>query len=149
MNDARTELTPAGAFEFLLGTWAFERKVSGWARMAGTLRVSAAGEGTAVYEERATVRTEDGTEFAGSQRYLVRQQEDGLVLCFAESDAVFQVLRFAVDEHGGLRAEAVHCCAEDEYVSTYVFGPGRVFSVVHRVSGPRKAYVSETSFQPF
>ena len=146
MDDAGMELTPAGAFDFLLGTWVLEREISGQARMAGELRVSAAGDGTAVYEERAAVRTEDGAEFNGSQRYLIRQQADGLVLCFPGSGAVFQVLQFAADEHGGLRAEAVHCCAEDEYVSAYVLGPGRVFSAVHQVCGPRKAYVSATRF---
>ncbi len=146
MGEAKMELTPAAVFEFLLGTWTLEREVSGQARMVGELRVSAAGDGTAVYEEHATVRTEGGVQFAGSQRYLLKQQTDGVVLCFAGSGAVFQELRFAVGGHGTLRAEAVHHCVEDEYVSAYALGPGRVFSVRHEVSGPRKAYVSTTRF---
>ncbi len=146
MGDAEMELTPAGAFEFLLGRWTLDREVSGQARMVGELWVSAVGEGTAVYAERATVRTEDGARFSGSQRYLVRRCADGVVLCFAGSGAVFQELRFAAGGHGSLWAEAVHRCAEDEYLSAYALGPGRAFMVRHEVSGPRKAYVSVTRF---
>ena len=146
MNSEMTELRPASAFAFLLGTWVLEREVSGQARIEGELRVSASGEGLAEYAERCAVRTDDGAQFTGSQRYTVRQSANGFVLCFAETGAVFQELGFAVGGDGSLRAEAVHRCAGDEYASAYVLGPGRAFSVRHAVRGPRKSYVSVTRF---
>ena len=146
MRGEETGLTPAGAFAFLLGTWVLEREVTGQARMVGELRVSSAGDGSAKYAERVAVRTDGGAQFTGSQRYVLRQNALGFVLCFAQTGAVFQELRFVADADGSLRAEAVHRCAEDEYASAYVLGPGRVFSVRHAVRGPRKAYVSTTSF---
>ena len=143
-GEASSLLTPAGAFEFLLGTWRLERAVSGLAVMAGTLRVTRTKAGTADYEERVRVTTADGATLMGSQRYRMRETEDGVGLCFAETGAMFQKLRFAYGIDARLSAEAVHVCGEDRYETVYVLGPGRGFSVRHTVRGPRKDYISVT-----
>lgn len=145
-------LTPAEAFAFLLGDWRLEREIPGQAVAAGVLTVAETMDGAAEYRERVVVRTTTGAEFSGSQRYLVKRLEDGFVLCFAETGAIFEEVRFTVGAdcgpglEGSLRAEAAHQCGEDWYRSTYVLGPGRRFTIRHAVSGPRKEYVSETTF---
>ena len=140
------ELRPEDAFSFLLGEWRVEREVSGEARMEGWLTIREIGAGEAEYRERVSVTTAAGAVFAGSQRYVVRRLDDGFVLCFAEAGAVFEEVRFAAGGDGVLRAEARHLCGEDWYRSAFEVGPGRQFRIRHAVSGPRKQYVSETTF---
>ena len=115
--------------------------------MTGRAEILMAGDGAAAYCEEVAVTMRDGAEFRGSQRYLVRRTEEGFAFLFAETGALFEELRFGCRiEGGGLRAEAVHVCGEDRYVSEYVLGPGRAFSIQHAVAGPRKRYTSVTLF---
>ncbi len=134
---------PDAAFRFLLGTWALEREIQGQAKMMGLVEISEIGDGAAIYRERVAVTMSDGSEFAGSQVYLIRRMTEGFELRFAETDTLFQKLRFTRDETR-LRATALHSCGEDRYASKCVLGPGRSFSIQHTVLGPRKRYVSVT-----
>ena len=140
-------LTSNAAFVFLLGTWTVVREIQGQARMSGWAEVLEKEDGTAVYRERVAVTMMDGAEFGGSQSYLVRKTGEGFDLLFAETGTIFQELRFCCKGGGGsLRAEATHLCGEDRYLSDYVLGPGRCFSIRHIVAGPRKRYTSITTF---
>ena len=76
----------------------------------------------------------------------MKQLADGFVLCFAETGAVFEEVQFVPEAEGTLWAEATHLCGEDRYHSEYRLGPGRRFTIRHAVFGPRKEYVSETTF---
>ena len=136
---------PDAAFTFLLGMWTLEREIQGQAKMTGLAEISEIGDGTAMYRERVAVTMSDGAEFAGSQVYLIRRMTDGFELRFAETDTLFQELRFACTQ-AGVRAEAIHVCGEDRYASEYLLGPKRSFSIRHTVLGPRKKYVSVTHF---
>ena len=144
-------LTPMETFGFLLGTWRLERVIAGQAVAEGVVTISEVVEEDAEYCERVVVRTAEGAVFSGSQRYLLKRLENGFVLYFAETGAVFEEVRFMPDvsvdgEDGALRAKAEHRCGEDWYRSAYRLGPGRQFTIRHAVSGPRKKYVSETTF---
>ena len=139
-------LTPAAAFDFLLGEWRLEREIRGHAAIEGLLTVSARADGAAEYREKVAVTTREGAVFSGSQRYLVTRAKNGFVLSFAETGAVFQEIYLAATAEGGLRGEAIHRCGEDVYRSEYALGPGRRFTVRHAVTGPRKQYVSDTAF---
>ena len=147
MGGGKAELTPGGVFSFLLGRWRIERMVPGQAVMEGMLTVTEKLGGQATYNEQVAVRTTRGAEFLGSRRYDLMQSENGFVLCFAETGAVFEEVRFAANPGGSLHGEAEHLCGEDWYRSAYVFGPGPQFRVRHAVTGPRKDYVSVTTFQ--
>ena len=144
---ASLPLMPADAFHFLLGCWQIERTVSGIALMEGRLTVLDCGNDKAEYRERVSVKTVDGAAFTGAQRYWVTRSEDGFTLCFVETRTVFEEVRFAGTVGGGLRAEAAHLCGKDWYQSEYVLGPGHCFTIRHAVTGPRKDYVSDSSFR--
>ncbi len=146
MEEARSLLTPAGAFEFLLGAWTVERELSGQAEMAGFAEVRRTANGEAEFHERVTVRTLRGAEFTGSQRYLLQKTARGFALLFAEGGRVFEDVQLGVGADGVLRGSARHECGEDVYDSEYVLGPGESFSICHRVVGPRKDYVSVSRF---
>ena len=146
IQESTPELVAAEAFALLMGSWRLERVIAGQAVIEGVLTVRETGAGKAEYSERVTVATAEGATFSGSQRYLVEWVHDGFVLCYAETGAVFEEVRFTADTEGTLRAEATHLCGGDWYRSEYRLGPGRRLTVRHAVSGPRKEYVSETTF---
>jgi Family of unknown function (DUF6314) len=132
-------------FDRLLGEWRVTRSIAGHASMSGSAYVVLLAATEALYEERVEVVLESGKRLTGTRRYLYRRTQDGLDILFAETQQLFQSLRFRLDGND-LVAEASHDCAMDRYCSRYILRADDCFSVRHTVHGPRKGYVSTTEF---
>lgn len=146
-------LKPEQAFDFLLGVWSIERDIAGQATMCGTAWVTPVSVDTASYQEEVQVRTAQGVQFRGVQRYRYHRSESGLTILFAETGTLFQQLCFEPHEaEAALIAQAEHRCGKDHYSSRYDLrsspGGAREVRLSHQVRGPRKHYEVHTSLRP-
>lgn len=160
MERRSARLEAGNILQWLLGEWRLSREVPGVAIMQGhAVFAGADAEGdTAEYTEAVRVQMADAAQcFRGEQRYLYRQQEEGLAVYFAppslEAGTLFHLLRFSVIGET-LRADAEHQCKADVYASEYIIPLSReigletdTFTVHHHVSGPRKQYSLLTRYQ--
>ncbi|WP_413988947.1 DUF6314 family protein [Labrys okinawensis] len=134
------------------GRWSLDRSVddiaSGkpMAAMQGTATFTLGTAGEAIYAEHATLALEGGPAMPATRHYFYRQEEDGLAIFFDE--ACSQLFHRLILEEGesGLVGADLHLCAPDRYDSRYEFRSDGSFAVVHVVEGPRKSYVSRTSY---
>lgn len=129
----------------LTGEWQLTRRVSGQAQMTGTAEFSPDELGLQ-YHETGQMTLADGPTLHFSRRYLYRIWAGGFDVLFDETPArLFQRVDLVI--HGAqITGEGFHDCQPDSYVSAYTFELPTKFSIVHRVNGPRKSYVSETDF---
>ncbi len=133
-------------FDRILGEWLIERTIPGTAMIYGTADVVLLPSGDALYREQVTVTLESGKTLLGRCSYHHRRMEDGFVILFAETSAIFQTLQFR-SQGGDLIAKAQHTCALDLYSSEYVLRANGGFAVRHCVRGPRKNYVIATELR--
>jgi hypothetical protein len=139
---------PADVLEHLHGAWHFDRTIDDKANMAGEASFALHSEGFVLYRESGLLRLASGEEFNSHRSYLFREAPCGFAVFFAESPPrLFHQITLRDSKQGELAGDATHSCGEDLYVSTYQFMPGFVFSVHHRVHGPKKNYLSHTVFR--
>jgi Family of unknown function (DUF6314) len=139
---------PADVFARLEGDWTLIRHVDGRPLMTGLATFSANGDGSLTCHERGRVHWADGQEFEAERRYLYRASPTGFaVFFFEEPTRLFHDVRLE-RTHRGLIAQASHLCKDDLYLGGYAFLADGTFRIRHEVSGPRKAYTLETTYEP-
>ena len=141
-----TALSPTTVFAWLLGSWCFSRAIAGQATMQGCAWVVRIDSGAAIYRERVAVELAEGTRLTSSQAYRFHALPLGFQMCFAETGALFQELRFVIKPAGVLVARAEHLCRDDLYKSIWRIMPQGRFEVRHEVRGPRKQYLIESVY---
>jgi hypothetical protein len=137
-------------FDRLQGEWTFIREVPGKATMTGRARIAPTGQAYARYDETARVRLADGNTLTGSQSYRYRRlppPANGFDVLFAETGELFERLDFRSAPDGSLRADAVHDCPPDHYVSHFTLDAEDHLAVEHTVTGPKKNYVVRTEYR--
>lgn len=140
------EIAPGLVFESMPGNWTFERTVAFHASMRGEAEITLISPEEALYRERARIELARGEGVNGTRSYTYRKQKSGFDILFAETELLFQSLRFRY-EGSLLAATAIHDCIQDRYSSEYVLRSANRMFVRHTVCGPAKNYVSETIFQ--
>ena len=93
------------------------------------------------------MRLPGGGELAAYAAYLFAPRDGGLDVFFDEAPLrLFQ--SFALYEDGDVwRGESQHLCAPDQYCSRLAVYPHGGWSLDHTVTGPRKGYISQTSYR--
>ena len=163
---------PADVFHLLHGSWHLERTIPGQATMHGTATIgpfppsevsprpttatqpqlkdpqlpARNPDPTALYTESVEIHTTTGHQLTGTAHYLFTHRPDDCIdVHLPATGVLFHTLRFTRYTEGNLEAQATHLCAADIYISTYrVLSPSRLY-IEHRVHGPRKHYVTQTT----
>ena len=115
--------------------------------MRGTARVTPLAHDTASYSEAITAHTAAGATLTATAAYLFDSHPAGLDVRFHRTGALFHTLRFDPTPDGSLIAHATHHCAADLYCSTYRLISPDHLEIEHRVTGPRKHYISHTTLR--
>lgn len=130
---------------FLEGTWTIYRTIEPEGSLDGVASFARREDGCLDYLEQGYLSL-GGERFAAERRYVFEPRPDGFVVWFHGAPRrLFHevVLNPAAD--GALTGDATHPCGPDVYVSTYRFADGG-FTIVHKVSGPRKNYTMTTIY---
>jgi len=131
----------------LQGTWRLSRNISG-SHMAHAT-------GTAIFEktthtdelkysEEVEITLGEGTKFNGYQHYIYRLEDEKLNVYFDGDYRLFHSVDFS-DSKNRHEHKASHYCQSDTYTTSYFFGDS-VFQIEHRVNGPKKDYISRTTY---
>ncbi len=140
--------SPGDVLARLEGDWKIVRHVDGQPLLRGIATFRTNGDGSLTYHERGRLHLADGQQFEAERRYLYRASPGGFAVFFFEEPArLFHEIRLQ-ESHGGMASEASHLCKEDLYRSRYVFLADGTFLIRHQVSGPKKSYTLETSYEP-
>ncbi|KAI9662206.1 MAG: hypothetical protein M1829_006188 [Trizodia sp. TS-e1964] len=124
-----------------------------------------------LYIEEGSLVTEQGLVMKGSRRYVYRynEREHKISAWFVKPDDaetvdyLFHQLEILLPEvteapsgpevsppPPGWTAKGYHLCVKDDYHSEYLFRFCGInlatFNIVHRVDGPNKSYITDTSF---
>lgn len=134
-------------FQNLQGAWRLSRQISG-SHLAYVT-------GTAVFEttthlhelrysEDVEITLDDGKKLKGHQHYIYRLEDDNKInVYFDGGDRLFHSICIS-SEHGS-EHQASHYCQPDTYTTSYFFEK-RGFQIEHRVKGPKKDYISRTTY---
>jgi hypothetical protein len=138
--------TACDVFARLEGDWTLDRHVDGRALMKGFATFRANHDGSLACREHGRVHLADGQAFEAERRYLYRASPTGFSVFFFEEPArLFHDVALEM-AHGRLMSEASHRCKDDLYLSRYQFLADGTFLIRHQVSGPRKSYTLETTY---
>lgn len=128
-----------------IGTWRLEREIENYredshARFEGAAMLTPEAGGLVYVEEGQWVS--DGLlGLSGERRYRWESREDGQISVLFEDGRFFHA--FAL----GAAAEAAHFCDPDQYDVAYSFDLPQCWTANWRVRGPRKDYVSQTTYR--
>jgi len=137
---------PDQVFDHLEGRWRLDRTIPGQATMRGEAEFRRLPNGRLAYREQGRVELANGQAFDGHRDYVFAHSDGGFSVYFAEAPPrLFHRIALA-REGDALEGSAGHLCAADQYHSRYRFLADGRFVVEHRVSGPRKDYLSRTVF---
>lgn len=138
---------PNTVFDGLEGTWDLDRTIEGQASMTGTAVFTRLDTGMLKYREEGRIQLADGKTFDGHREYLFERAPGGFAVFFAEQPPrLFH--RIAIVRDGdALAGSATHLCTPDTYDSSYSFLGDGTFVIRHTVHGPRKDYLSATTFR--
>jgi hypothetical protein len=129
----------------LVGSWAFERTISGQGEMSGLAVFAVSADDLLSYREDGQFKLGTGS-YAFTRSYLYRFRRDGVDVLFDETyPRLFQSVDLTAQPTKWV-GEGHHLCAADTYASRYEFALPTSFSITHSVNGPRKNYVSHTHF---
>ena len=140
-------MTPLEIFNHLQGDWALHRVIKPGGVMQGRAVFNKAGENTYDYQERGQLIVDGNTPALESTRQYTYRLIDGDIQVYyadgPDKGDLFHALSFSGED----KANAEHLCVNDLYVSEYDFRLPHNFQITHRVTGPKKDYVSVTDFK--
>ena len=126
----------------LEGMWSMRRAIrhadGTAARLVGTATWRDDGAGL-LCAEAGRLRIAGGATLSAARVTLFRDAPDGIEVQFADGRAFHRI---------GAGGSALHDCPPDTYRLAYDFTAWPHWSVVWRVTGPRKDYVARTRYAP-
>ena len=133
----------------LRGAWQFSRVISGSAAASvqGHATFTLQQADLMLYEEQGSVLLDTGQSLVARQSYLYQFTDLGFKVYFDETlRRLFHEVSLC--EHAGqLSGRGHHPCGQDTYRTNYTFDLAvNLFRIEHRVTGPRKNYVSKTEY---
>jgi len=137
----------------LRGEWSFNRRVTQpCAVMRGRAHyVAVAPDHLDYFEEGEMQLRKSGGIFQFFRSYRYVKENDALVVYFADGKNVgelFHHLSLVRKVHDTFLF-GEHHCGDDLYRSRYRFFDPHRFNLTHKVSGPRKSYITTTTFNRF
>lgn len=149
----------AELYDLLAGGWDFLRHASTGERMRGTAAFQPTSPQELRYREEGRATLTDGRELSFFRNYLYRidpDQAGGAVMTIlfdGPAQGLFQRVPL-VWAGGGWTAgrwtgQGHHPCGQDIYRSDYRIAPGSqpMLDISHRVTGPKKDYLLETTYR--
>lgn len=134
----------APLYDYLRGKWNVKRLIDDELTGAQSIFTGEAvfeGAGAELsYLETGTLE-HGGTVMQATRRYLWRCEAARATVFFGSGERFHDLVL-----HDG-QAEAVHLCGDDHYAGAYQFAASGQWSVIWRVTGPRKDYRSTTTFR--
>lgn len=136
------------------GWWRFDRRISDQAIVTGQARVQpyfssrADMRGALHYSEDGLLALPNGATYRSRRSYVYSKLPDGFTVWFNEPEPrLFHQVRLAA-VHAGVEGSALHKCGKDLYRTAYRFEADGSFVIRHDVTGPKKGYVSITTYRP-
>ena len=134
-------------FEAFIGPWSIDRVIEDIrAARTGTFRGTAEfrhDDGALAYVETGEITLAGSPPMTASRAYRWSDGGDGSIAVHFEDGRFFH--RFYADE---ARPTAAHDCPPDRYRVGYDFSRWPRWIAEWRVEGPRKNYVTRTTFRP-
>ena len=129
------------------GKWHLERTIRDnlygqHGTLVGQAVFSSASPNKLSYDEAGKLSLEAGGELEATRRYHWAFQAEEVVVTFADGSPFHQFTP------AGHAAGTDHPCGEDFYQVRYDFMRWPVWTAVWTVHGPRKDYISTSSYQP-
>ena len=133
------------AQEFI-GSWALQRtiqdKLNGQhGTLSGRADFAGQGESQLTYDETGTLTLEDGTTLEATRRYHWEFADEAVIVTFDDGRPFHQ---FVPSDHA---AGTDHPCGADFYTVRYDFTAWPQWTAVWTVKGPRKDYVSTSTYR--
>lgn len=139
-------MNPQDLFKNLEASWHVDRTIKPGGVMIGQVEFKPASETEYHYTEQGTLTTDASDVIEDVTRaYTYKFENDTIQIYYADGpdkDRLFQTLEF-IEKN---KAIAEHLCGDDLYQSEYEFDLPHGFKITHRVTGPKKDYVSVTNF---
>ncbi len=110
-------------------------------RLVGQAIFTGAGGPQLTYDETGTLTLEAGTTLEATRRYLWDFRSGDVIVTFADGRPFHQFVP------SGHAAGTDHPCGEDFYTVRYDFTCWPEWTAVWTVKGPRKDYVSTSTYQ--
>ncbi len=131
---------------YLEGTWRLSREICG-SHTARATGVAVFTPTTQVHElqysEDVDIILNEGTKLKGYQHYIYRCENELLNVYFADGTRLFHSINTAIED--GPQYSVSHYCQPDTYSTLYNFADNH-FEIEHRVYGPKKRYISCTTY---
>ena len=133
-------------FDQLEGAWSLARSIENTATMTGIATFTRLGVDALAYREDGTAELASGQSLKAYRTFRFERAPEGFIVLFDETPPrLFH--RIELTRQGDeLVAATSHICAPDSYESRYRFLRGGSFVIRHDMRGPRKDYVSVTTF---
>jgi hypothetical protein len=153
-----TETPPAvrparRAFSLMEGSWRIDRTIDPGGHFLGTATFQRSPDGTLAYRESGTMVVDGGQQFSATRCYRYRLDDDRIEVRFDDGVNVgnhFLDLLFRETQDRPFPIETVrdtHLCRLDTYDAVYRFETRELFHITFVVNGPKKAYVSHSTFR--
>lgn len=141
-------------FQLLKGVWSISRKfdnqietyLSGYA--SGTTTIKADNKTILLYNETSQTLFNNGVKSTGATAYKFKIEQTQLhqyLIASAKEEHMFKLNFFAYK--GRKAAKANYICGKDLYNVTYIFASDDQFQITYKVTGPRKNYITQTTFE--
>ncbi|MFC7396430.1 DUF6314 family protein [Chelatococcus sp. GCM10030263] len=135
-------------FDRLPGSWNVYRTIDRDASLDGVATIAAIARDRLSYREEGVLRLPGAAPISAHRSYVYERRPNGFAILFDEVPVrPFQAFTLTARPDGALSAVSRHLCGDDLYETTCVVQEN-AFWLIHRVTGPRKAYVSTTRYAP-
>jgi hypothetical protein len=145
--DLRLDLRHA-FFDRLPGRWNICRTIDRDASLEGFATIEAIATDRLAYHEEGILRLPGAAPISAHRSYVYERRPSGFAILFDEVPVrLFQEFQLTARADDELSAVSRHVCGDDFYETTCIVHE-KAFWLIHRVTGPRKAYVSTTRYEP-
>lgn len=135
-------------FHTLEGTWTIHRFIPGHGEIIGSAHFQklATKSNLLHYREEGTFHLLNGKSHRVFRDYLYQLNKGQISVFFAEKPPrLFHTLKFINPS----QARGTHICKCDHYDTVYQFDLPKIFSITHRIMGPKKDECIVTIYKPW
>lgn len=137
-------------FQNLQGKWLLSRNISGShaAHVVGTaIFQNTMHENELRYSEAVEISLDEQKKMSGYQHYIYRLENENKLNVYFDDGRLFHSIEFT-DAPSECTHKASHYCQPDTY-NTFYFFSNDTFQIKHEVNGPKKSYISCTTYSKY
>ncbi len=140
------------SFVLLQGSWAIERTITPKGAFQGTASFVLTAPDTLTYVEEGELELADGRVMQGERSHTYVLKEDSIEVKFADGPNAgehFVNIDFPTDPDASwpICSADTHICILDTYKAVFCFENEDEFNVSYTVCGPKKDYVSVSTYR--